>query len=456
MIIVVLASYGLRLALAISFYAISMYGLPIFQTLQLGDGFWLFARDAPWYHWNAARIAEAFRWGTEIPPLMVGGQLFLVEPDFYLAVAFVYRILGAHPLYIPLLNAMLWSAISILAYLLARRMKGEEAGRMAVVLVSLWPSPHLWSSQILKDTLVIFLLLSALSLCVQIFGQRGRLWLAAFVPLVVVSFLLTRFRFYLLPIVVLAVGGGVVSSLFRSSRHGQWGNAARGLLLAGVLLATFLGARSVDPAVLLSPAQPETGHLQKAPENRDAMALARPHPESGILAGVLKTFSLGQLASARKGFATAGGASNVGDEVKLEDFWSIVAYLPRGLSYVMFAPFPWHLLSPAGDTGIFKWLSGIEVMLILVTAPFLLIATVRAARSGLPEAWVLMIFGIVLASVLGLVVTNIGTLFRLRLQFLVPMFVILAAYGGGDLRRVVSRLLPPRRLRQSAEARGDL
>ena len=543
--IAVLVSYGLRVGLAIGLYLISAYQFPVFQGLQLGDGFWRFARDAPGYHWNAAQIAEAFRRGTEIPPLMVAGQHFPVDPDFYLLIASVYRLLGAHPLYIPLLNATLWSGISISAYLLARRMKGEEAARLAGLLVSFWPSPYIWSSQILKDTVVVFLVISGLSLCVLILRQRAPLWLAAIVPLVPVSFLLARLRFYALLIVVLAVGIEVVASLVRSSPHRQWGTAVRGLVLMGVLLTISVGARSVDYDVLLSRADPDMSRLRKAEyllaqgdhaaatgEYQHALALhqrlaearlrirkespppeakpaavsppeskpspgpppeAKPSeppfspaqistdnlrkaehlwaqaakeqqgapaviPQASVevskgLRGLFQMFSLNQLTSVRHGYGGAGGASNVGADIEINGFWDMVAYVPRAFANALFAPFPWDWFSTKGDTGVFKLLSGIEVMLLIALTPFLLVGVVRAARSGFKEdTWLLLGFVAVAAVLLGLTITNIGILFRLRLQFLIPLFVVLAAYGADNLRRAVDRLLPRRLLRRPGQS----
>lgn len=518
--IAVLASYGLRVALAVSFYVISAYQLPVLQSLQLGEGFWRFARDAPWYHWNAAQIAEAFRRGADLPPLMVYGRRLVIESDFYLLLGFIYRLLGAHPLYIPLLNATLWSGISIFVYLLARRMKGEEAGRIAVLLVSFWPSPYIWSSQILKDTLVVFLVVSGLYLCVLILRQRLPLCLAAVVPLLPVSFLLARLRSYVLPIVVLAVGVEVVSSLVRSSPHRQWGTAVRGLVLMGILLAIFVGARSVDFEVLLARAEPDIHGLRKAMyllargdqtgaakeyeyahKHHRRLAEARlrvrkeslqpetkpselsPPPAQLDMAHLWKTeslwqeeakeqqsipavtsqppvemskgvrklfemFSLDRLAAVRRGYSGQGGASNVDADVGLRGFWSTVAYLPRGLALALFAPFPWDWFSAKGDTGVFRLLSGAEVMLLFTITPFFLVGVIRATRSGfIDDTWLLLSFMAVAAILMGLTITNVGILFRLRLQFLIPLFVVLAVYGGDDLWRVVYGLLPRRLLR---------
>jgi len=453
--------------LAAGFYIISAYHFPVLPDLQLGEGFWRFALDSTRYHWNAVRIAEAFRWGTEIPPpLMMGREPVFVDPGFDFAVAFVYRILVAHPLTVPLLNATLWSAISILVYMLARRMRGDDAGQIAVLLVSFWPSPYVWSSQILKDGLVIFLLLSTLFLCVRIVEQQHRLRIAAFVSLVPAAFLLAMLRSYLLPLIIVAICGAVIFGLLRSSPHRQWGRAVRGIVLMGILLTIFVSAQSVDPVALFSPARPELGHLRKAryleeqgdhaaagkeyqrawalnpglteaqaPVSKERQRPEREPPKLVVQKGIIqifKTFSLQRIAAARKGFATSGGASNVNEGIELQGFWPMVFFAPRGLAYALFAPFPWQWFSERGDTGVFRLLAQIEVMVLFLTFPFLLVGVVRAVRSGRPDAWLLLVFGTVTAILLGLGVTNIGILFRLRLQFLIPMLVILAAYGVSD------------------------
>ena len=62
--------------------------------------------------------------------------------------------------------------------------------------------------------------------------------------------------------------------------------------------------------------------------------------------------------------------------------------------------------------------------------PFLLLGILRAAASRRADAWLLLFFGVIMFSMVALTVTNYGTLFRLRLQALVPLLVLVSVYGS--------------------------
>ena len=172
--VLVLASYGVSVALTLGLYLVSAYRLPVLATVQFVPGFWRLAYDAPLYHVNGARIAEALRSGAELPQVKFGAVPYLVDNyEFFYFVGAVYWVFGTHPLYVPLLNSMFWATIAVLSYSLARRLGGEEAGRIAAVLVGFWPSHFIWSSQILKDTLMIFLSVLALSGRLMVIGLMG-------------------------------------------------------------------------------------------------------------------------------------------------------------------------------------------------------------------------------------------------------------------------------------------
>ena len=249
---VLLASYALRVALALGFYLVSAYELPLFRTLQLPDGFWRFSYDAPSYHVNGARIAEALRGGTVLPQGMVGDHPYIAGSyDFFYLVGVVYWAVGAHSLYVPLLNAMLWTATAVLGYGLARRMKGETAGGVAAALMSFWPSSYIWSSQILKDSLAIFLLLLCLKLVIQVWEERRWSALPAAIVLIPAVFLLTRIRFYLVALLLLAVVLSIGLTLAVRFRQFRWGSIGRALTLLLLLWVPFLVANYVDPFHLL-------------------------------------------------------------------------------------------------------------------------------------------------------------------------------------------------------------
>jgi len=413
----ILTAYGLRTALAILLFSVSAYQLPVFQDLQLGQGFWAFAPDSRTYHLHAVEIVDALQAGTEIPQLYDTSGAPVPGPrDFFLFTAFLYRVLGAHPLYVPLLNAAFWSAVAILAYSLARRLNGHEGGLIAALLVSFWPSTYIWSSQLLRDSLVILLLLSAFALFARFWNERRRRAVAALVALVLVAFVLARLRFYVELIFTIAIGGAVLAAACRR----QGAQVARGCIVTALLVGVFVLARSVDPISFFSPPRSNIG---------DSIDAGRPlEAGTDFLADIL---TLDQL-TRRDDIQRLG----------LDSFRYIVAFVPRGVARAMFAPLPWDWLSPPGDTGLFRKLAGIEIVLLIALTPFLAVGLVNAARSVNSEAWLFVAYVIVAATALGIAVTIDGTLFRLRLQFIVPMFILLGAYAPTALMDALRRLLP--------------
>jgi len=440
-----LTAYGLRCAFAVLLFGVSAYQLPVFQDLQLGEGFWAFAPDSRTYHRHAVRIADALQAGTEIPPLLdTSGEPVPSRRDFFLFTAFLYRVFGAHALYVPLLNAAFWSAVSILSYGLARRMSGQEAGLIATLLVSFWPSTYIWSSQILKDSLVIFLLVLAFALVTSFWNEQRRKGVAALVPLVLVAFLLAGLRDYLVPIFVVAIGGAVLAAACRR----QGARVARGCILMALLAAVFVLARSVDPISFFSPSRSSISEPADAGQPLELEAgldflvsmftldqLTHPHEQNERLVLLIKREGLG-----------------------FDGFGVLMASIPRGVATAMFVPFPWDWFSPPGDTGVFRKIAGIEVALLIALAPFFAIAMVNAARFGSSDVWLFLAYVGVMATALGISVTNLptmgdyvdGTLFRLRLQFVVPMFILLGAYAPESLTKTLRRLLPRGPCHQSA------
>jgi hypothetical protein len=442
-----LTAYGLRCALAVLFFSVSAYQLPVFQDLQLGQGFWAFAADSRTYHLHAVEIAEALQAGTAIPPLFdTSGEPVSSPRDFFLFTAFLYRVLGAHPLYVPLLNALFWSAVAILSYGVARGVNGHEGGLIAALLVSFWPSTYIWSSQILKDSLVVFLLVSAMALFTYFWSERRGQGVAALVLLVLTTFLLARLRYYLVPVFVVATGGAVLAAAFRR----QGAQVARGCILMALLASAFVLARSVDPVSFFSPSQSSIS------------APADAGQPLGLEAGIdflVSTLNLDRLTHP---YEQNGGSPELikRDGFGLDRFGLLMASVPRGVALAMFTPFPWDWLSPSGDTGVFRKLAGIEVALLIALTPFCTIAMVNAARFGRSEAWLFLVFVGAAATALGVSVANLptmgdyvdGILFRLRLQFVVPMFILLGAYAPAVLTNALCRLLPRGPHTQSAHS----
>lgn len=254
LLFLLLGSYSLRVAVAIGLYVVAAYDLPILPDLHVPSpavpqGFWHFTYDAPAYHENGVRIAAALHAGDPLPRIVIHGAVYGADGiDFFYAVGYAYWILGSHPLYVPLVNAMLWTGTAFLGYVLSRRLRGERSGWLAAGLIGFWPSGLIWSGQILKDTAMLFLLLLSVWGAALVLEGRLRVAVPAGLVLGPAVFELTRVRAYTAGALVVAV---LVSLLIFAVRQRR--TLSREWIFRAAILATLLVAVHIAARVTLAP-----------------------------------------------------------------------------------------------------------------------------------------------------------------------------------------------------------
>lgn len=113
-------------------------------------------------------------------------------------------------------------------------------------------------------------------------------------------------------------------------------------------------------------------------------------------------------------------------------------YMPRALAVGFLAPFPWQWFDAQGSTGAMRTVAGLEMLLVYLLLPAILLGVVRTLRARRPEGFLLLAVVGVMAIPLSLVVANIGTLFRLRLLFLLPLLLVAAQ---GEPWRTYTRVM---------------
>ena len=148
---IVLGSFALRACLGIGLFYASLWQLPILESLQIDGGFWAFAPDGKGYH-DTTEAALALLANDLPPPQALG----LGEGHYNYILLVLYALLGPHPLIAIILNCWLGAATAVFAYLIGQKLGGTRGARISAVMVTVWPSTLLWSTQILKDPLVIF------------------------------------------------------------------------------------------------------------------------------------------------------------------------------------------------------------------------------------------------------------------------------------------------------------
>lgn len=293
---------------------------------------------------------------------------------FYLNGA-AYSLFGKTEIPIKLVNALLGALSCRFLFTLARDLYGPGVARRAAQYMAYFPSLVLWSVLNIRDvwviTLIVFVSLKSLETI------RGRSRLALF-QLLLGAFGLTFFRDYLFFVVAIPP---VVAFLIGRSGH----------LIRNVIFASVA-----------------------------AFGLIFLLQQGVVSERASKRMSLEALSQARQDLATGGSAFH--GEVDVSTPGKALAFLPIGLAYFLFSPFPWEI------TSALKLFSLPEMLFIYFLTP----AIVRGMRYALVvrfrDSFQVLLLTALLSVSYALGEGNVGTLYRHRAQAL-GFYLMFAALG---------------------------
>jgi len=283
---------------------------------------------------------------------------------------------------VQLLNCALGAAACVAVYRIAFLIYPEQRpARVAAVLTALAPSMILWSSQMLKDAPIV------LSLCLcalYTLKLRDRFQARSLILLIASLFCLFSLRHYAFYIMFAAVASALVLTPKRLTplRVAQGGVL---VIVLGITLAYF-GAGNVPQ----------------------------------------ETFDLKHIQAAREWSAKVSN-SGFGGDVDITDPKAALGYLPLGLLYVLFAPFPWMI------TNVRQLITLPELVAWWALMPMLARGYWYSLRHRLKETFAIIIFTVGLTLVYALYQSNVGTAYRHRAQLYIFFFIFISI--GLELRR---------------------
>src|ERR1019366_4861178 len=139
---------------------ISYLKLPVARSLQLGDGFWFFAVDGPGMLGYARELIP----GGPIA-LFLTGRVIPSHAFIQVFTAFAWTF-GTFASVAILLNcASFLATCAIILRLGEYGARGERLRLVALAAMAFGPGTILWSLQLLKDTLFIFLIAAMIACC---------------------------------------------------------------------------------------------------------------------------------------------------------------------------------------------------------------------------------------------------------------------------------------------------
>jgi hypothetical protein len=332
----------------------------------------VFHEDASGYELSGIRIASM--WRGEYPPSPLEGT----NIGFNVLAGVLNYLLGRFRPLLSYFNCIVGTMLVFYVYRLAVRFFHPAVGRLSALLVGLMPSMILWSSIALKDILVTLLLVIALTSCVTL---KERITLGGVLGAILPVLAIQSIRFYMMYFVAFAVIVSLV--LDRGVRF-----------LTGIYKQLFLAALAVGLFVMLG--------LTDRTEQE------------------MTYFSLEHASSYRRGMAITAN-SGFDADVDVSTPGNALAYLPIGMAHLLWAPFPWQMISLrpllAAPETILWW--------------FLFLPTVRgimfAIRKRFSATSALLIFSFTLTAAYSLIHGNVGSAFRQRAQILVFLFIFSSA-----------------------------
>lgn len=405
------------------------------------------ASDSYEYQSGAARLAEVLKknglraWAAE--PARAHVKLISIQFVF-LSPLFGYSILSAEPF-----NLFCYVAILCLVLLLGREVGGSRVGLLAAGIVALWPTFLLHTTQLLKDPLFIAGAL-ALILIVTTWLTRTYRWvnavgMTAFMAVTTGMLLLIRVKFGAIIFVIVFLGFALlVVRQLRERRLLYWNLICPLLILCAGLPASFYlaaasqkfkqypsgGGGQLKSAVTAARQVPGIISYTNRVSPKKKMSPAY----AGQLAAATETAVL-ETGSARHkynvSYPEAGSA--IDRHVEFKDLKDLLLYLPRAFAIGFWSPFP-HMWFGAGKSvsGVGRILAGAETLVMYLCELLVLLGIWRAPRS-LP-AWLLLLISTFGVTVLGLVVSNVGTLYRFRYLF----WLLLIILGAKSLESIMA------------------
>ena len=381
-----------------------------------------FAADGLLYQRLISALADALRQGDFRTWLEIQVPFHCRLYSF--AFVFPGRIVGYNILAAEPLSLIYFLAILSLVYLLGREIFDSTTGFRAAVVIAVWPSFLLHSTQLTRDSLAIVAMLSLLLILVRLVNGPIK-WRSA---------------------LLMAISGAASATLFWVTRGNMWTLVFFELGFTILLLVILIIRERKVPLANLGVLAVVFAAVLFVPphvESSTVFGSLPPSPLIDVTSSRVHTHSLwerllSQINGRRQGFNRySGNISNIDSGARFESAGDLLGYLPRAAEIGLFAPFPrmWFEVGTVGRSP--RIAAGIETLVMYL---FYIAGTVCVwtQRRNL-RMWLVLLFALTSMIGLGFVVANAGALFRLRYVFWMIM-IVLAMEGVGLISNFRSQI----------------
>jgi hypothetical protein len=426
------AGLVIRAAAGTFFLAVSYYGLPLMKPLQMGGGFWTLASDAQEYYRLASLVAG--EWQETITPGYVG------------PLALWMRAVGVNPAS-PVLFSLVMYAVAIVIFATAFRDSGTRTARQAFHLgvAALSFSPMLVYAAVfgLKDVFFTALVVGAVVVCLTLLvsetwtratPRRRVLSVAAGL---LAAWLIAGIRAYFAILLWLAIAvtyaGCIIAGLPPRRRFVTQAAA----VLPALAIVIALGAegnypRFVRSVIVSVPSAVLTGQAPLAHGGIDELDRRREAIDDYGGNSMLTRPSVPAVAESAP--AQPAGAEAPPAEPAAAEAPSRLRGIAVGVGAMLL---PGPLLGPLTGVDLHlgaasRLIAEADTLFFDVSAALVLwMAFVNRRRASRPPLVFSVALAVLVALPLAYVMTNYGTLIRLRLLVSVPLWLLTLALAPG-------------------------
>jgi hypothetical protein len=290
----------------------------------------------------------------------------------------IYYITGPSILAAQSFCAVIGAATAPMVYFCAQKIfHNQRVAKVSALSIALFPSFIIWSSQLMKDGLIIFLLVCAMTMVLQL---QKKFSFAAVAVLIFAMFGILSLRFYIFYMLAAAVVGSFVVGLGSSVQAVVRNLIA--MIIIGLSLTYFGVLRNAGTEI------EKYGNLEAVQRSRNDLAR-----------------------SAQSGF---------GEDIDVSTTEGAIAAIPIGFTYLMLAPFPWQI------SNIRQALTLPEIFLWWALIPLIIWGIIYTVKNRLREAIPILIFTLMLSLAYSVFQGNVGTAYRQRTQIQVFLFIFIA------------------------------
>ena len=336
--------------------------------------------DAYTYNNLGVRLLEI--WSNKVVPNDMR-TILATSPDhigwgMIRLVAILYMIFGQSMLLAQSFCGVFGALTVPMTYFCAEKMfNNRRVSRISAITVALFPSFIIWSSQLLKDGLIIFLLVCTMTLVLHLQKKLNYFYIGLLILSVFGIYVMRFYIFYMVAI-------SVIGSFFITSA------ASVNIMIRNIIIVIFLG---ISLTYL--------GVIRSASTNLEYYG------------------NLDRIQLSRQDLSRSAG-SGFGEDIDVSTTAGAIGAIPIGLLYLMFSPFPWQV-NKYSQLVILP-----ETFVWWALIPILISGIWYTLRHRLRNAIPVLLFSLMLTISYSIFQGNVGMLYRQRTQIQVFLFIFIA------------------------------